>query len=138
MKRIKVCVRTKPTQNFAQDNLLVDYEHNSIQIKKKTGLSEDAGLLNNKQNNYSFRFDHVFHNASQAEVYDLYARDTVQGVIDGINGAIMTYGQTGSGKTFTMNGDPQNYEHRGIAPRALGQLFSEGRVNIIFKISTFS
>jgi Tfp pilus assembly pilus retraction ATPase PilT len=44
----------------------------------------------------------VFHNATQSAVYDLYVRDTVQGVVDGINGAVMSYGQTGSGKTFTM------------------------------------
>jgi type II secretory ATPase GspE/PulE/Tfp pilus assembly ATPase PilB-like protein len=41
-------------------------------------------------------------------VYDLYARDTVQTVLDGINGAIMTYGQTGSGKTFTMVSDNED------------------------------
>ena len=40
----------------------------------------------------------MFHNASQQATYDLYARDTVQGVVDGVNGAIMSYGQTGSGR----------------------------------------
>ena len=35
MKRIKVCIRTKPTQNFAQDNLIIDREHNAIQVNKK-------------------------------------------------------------------------------------------------------
>lgn len=85
--------------------------------------------MNNKQNSFTFKFDHVFHNATQNEVYDLFARDVVQGVIEGINGAILTYGQTGSGKTFTMNGDTQNYEHRGIAPRALSQIFNEGESN---------
>jgi hypothetical protein len=76
---------------------------------------------------FKFRFDHIFHNASQAAVYDLYARDTVLGVVDGINGAIMSYGQTGSGKTFTMLGDISNYEHRGTAPRSIGQIFQEVR-----------
>jgi type II secretory ATPase GspE/PulE/Tfp pilus assembly ATPase PilB-like protein len=51
---------------------------------------------------FKFKLDHIFHNASQALIYDMFARDTVQGVVDGINGAILTYGQTGSGKTFTM------------------------------------
>ena len=35
MRRIRVCIRTKPTQNFAQDHLLIDREHNAIQINKK-------------------------------------------------------------------------------------------------------
>lgn len=101
---VKVCIRTRPTQNFAQDNIMIEQEHNSIVID--TTHSDEpklhGGMLDNKQSTFRFKFDHVFHNASQSAVYDLYARDTVQGVVDGINGAVMSYGQTGSGKTFTM------------------------------------
>jgi kinesin family protein 6/9 len=99
---VKVCVRTRPTQNFAQDNIAIDEEHNTIMIDTSQNEEPVAGMLNNKTSSFKFRFDHVFHNASQSQVYDLYARDTVQGVVDGINGAVMSYGQTGSGKTFTM------------------------------------
>lgn len=98
---VKVCIRTRPTQYFAQDCIAIEQEHATIQITNN-GDQEPGGMLNNKQNSFKFRFDHVFHNASQSAVYDLFARDTVGGVVDGINGAIMTYGQTGSGKTFTM------------------------------------
>lgn len=99
---VKVCIRTRPTQYFAQNNIFIDEEHNTIQINTSLGETQTPGLLNNKQSSFKFKFDHVFHNASQSTVFDLYARDTVQGVVDGINGAIMSYGQTGSGKTFTM------------------------------------
>lgn len=98
---VKVCIRTRPTQYFAQEKIKIDQEHSTIQISTSTD-EEQSGILNNKLNTFKFRFDHVFHNASQSSVYDLFARDTVQGVMDGINGAIMSYGQTGSGKTFTM------------------------------------
>lgn len=98
---VKVCVRTRPTQNFAQDNIFIDVEHSSIMIKNNDEELEGS-VLNNRQNNFKFKFDHVFHNSSQTAVYDLHARDTVHDVVDGVNGAIMTYGQTGSGKTFTM------------------------------------
>ena len=98
---VKVCIRTRPTQYFAQDKIKIDQEHSTIQIST-VGEEEQTGILNNKQSTFKFRFDHVFHNASQSSVYDLFARDTVQGVMDGINGAILSYGQTGSGKTFTM------------------------------------
>jgi len=49
----------------------------------------------------------------------------------------MTYGQTGSGKTFTMMGDAQSYEHRGIAPRAINQLFNDinSRIEFDFKVT---
>jgi Cdc6-like AAA superfamily ATPase len=98
---VKVCIRTRPTQNFAQDNLFIDVEHSTIMVKH-TDPNAETSVLNNRQNTFKFRFDHVFHNASQSAVYDLYARDTVHDVVYGINGAILTYGQTGSGKTFTM------------------------------------
>lgn len=98
---VKVCVRTRPTQNFAQDNLFIDVEHGSIVVKHNDPAG-DTGILNNRQNTFKFSFDHVFHNASQGAVYDLYVRDTVHDVVYGINGAILSYGQTGSGKTFTM------------------------------------
>jgi len=137
MKRsVKVCVRTRPTHNFAQDNIILDESENTVQITNKSDENE-GGILNNKQNSFKFKVDHIFHNASQVSVYDMYARDTVQGVVDGISGAIMSYGQTGSGKSFTMIGDTHNYEHRGVAPRALSQLFLEvnARVEYEYKIS---
>jgi hypothetical protein len=90
-KSVRVCIRTRPTQYFAQENIMLSEEHGTIQVD--TSTEPVVGVLNNKNSNYKFKFDHVFHNASQASVYDLYARDTVQGVVDGINGAIMTYGQ---------------------------------------------
>jgi kinesin family protein 6/9 len=37
----------------------------------------------------------------------------------------MAYGQTGAGKTFTMTGTTENFKHRGIIPRSLGQIFRE-------------
>jgi Kinesin motor domain len=94
-KSVKVCVRTRPTQYFAQDNLVIDEEHGFIRVNTDRGDEPPvAGGPNNKNNLFKFRFDHVFHNASQTAVYDLFARDTVQGVLDGTNGAIMAYGQT--------------------------------------------
>jgi kinesin family member 6/9 len=130
--KVKVCIRTRPTQYFAQDAIVIDEEHNTIQVTNN-GDVEPGGMLNNKNTSAKFRYDKVFHNASQVAVYDLYARDTVQGVVDGINGAILTYGQTGSGKTFTMMGDTSNYEHRGVAPRSVTQLFMEINSRIEFE-----
>ncbi|XP_031366960.1 kinesin-II 85 kDa subunit-like [Apis dorsata] len=37
----------------------------------------------------------------------------------------MGYGQTGSGKSFTMSGLRNNWEHRGLVPRLLTQMFAE-------------
>jgi kinesin family protein 6/9 len=124
-KSIKVCVRTRPTSNFAQDELFVDTSSNTIAVSPDTGAHEEIMGPNNQQSNFKFTFHHVLHNSAQETVYDSLARDVVQGVADGINGTIMSYGQTGSGKTFTMIGDTSNFQHRGIAPRALSHIFSE-------------
>lgn len=99
---MKVCIRTRPTQSFALGNITIDQEHDTIMVNTSNEDQPVGGMLNNRQNSFKFKFDHVFHNATQSAVYDLYVRDTVQGVVDGINGAVMSYGQTGSGKTFTM------------------------------------
>jgi kinesin family protein 6/9 len=135
-KAVRVCVRTRPSHQFAQDNILIDEEHATIVVNSSDPTPADT-MLNNKESSFKFQFDHIFHNSSQQTVYDLYARDTVQGVVDGTNGAIMSYGQTGSGKTFTMLGDIDNYEHRGVAPRSLSHIFQEvnSRVEIDFKVS---
>lgn len=63
--------------------------------------------------------------------------EIVLGVMDGVNGTVMSYGQTGAGKTFTMIGDTRNYQHRGIAPRAIAQVFAEvdSRIETDFKVS---
>lgn len=40
-------------------------------------------------------------------------------------GTMMCYGQTGAGKTFTMCGATESYQHRGIIPRSISQLFRD-------------
>ena len=65
------------------------------------------------------------HNASQEDVFDYCALETVQQVANGYNGTVMCYGQTGAGKTFTMNGSTPNYKYRGIIPRAINQIYQE-------------
>jgi len=88
---VRVCVRTRPTHRFAQDNIIIEQEHSTIQVNScRDSEPQIGGMLNNRQNNFKFRFDHVFHNASQSVVYDLFAHDIVQSVVDGVNGAIMT------------------------------------------------
>jgi len=78
---IKVCIRTRPTQVFAKNKILIDLDQNNIQIQTLpiSDLEEETTLpllCNNKQNTFKFHFDNVFHNATQAEVYDSRARST--------------------------------------------------------------
>lgn len=51
-------------------------------------------------------------------------KDTIEDILNGYNGTIFAYGQSGSGKTFTMYGELDDEELRGIIPRAAEDIFS--------------
>ncbi len=140
---VKVCIRTRPTANFAAEAISIDTSKATVVVNtaaKKAAESNhhnDPGGLNNADTLFSFQFHHVLHNASQDTVYSTFSTEVVQSVVDGTNGTIMTYGQTGSGKTFTMIGDTRNFAHRGISPRAISHIFQaiEERTEIDFRVS---
>ncbi|KAJ2389807.1 hypothetical protein GGI05_003385, partial [Coemansia sp. RSA 2603] len=72
----------------------------------------------------TFTFDHVFADASQADVFaavlPLLAR-----FVEGYNVTVLAYGQTSAGKTYTMGtGAAQDGEAAGVVPRALAWLFA--------------
>jgi kinesin family protein 6/9 len=116
---VQVIVRTRPTSNFAHDNLNIDIEKHRINVHK----AKDDDAVNNQIQDWQFDLSKVLHNAGQELVYDTAARDIVDSVLEGYNGTLMAYGQTGAGKTFTMTGGSDVYKHRGIIPRAIGHIF---------------
>lgn len=72
-----------------------------------------------------FTFDSVFGPATtQAELYNATARTIVDGVLEGYNGTIVAYGQTGTGKTFSMEGQREPPELRGIIPQSFEHIFA--------------
>uniref|UniRef100_A0A7S3D191 Kinesin-like protein n=1 Tax=Palpitomonas bilix TaxID=652834 RepID=A0A7S3D191_9EUKA len=120
---IRVCVRTRPTASYANDCIRIDPSSRSIQIFQKK--KENSGVVNNQQENYSYRFDTILHNSSQDTVFAECGRDYVKSVLEGYNGTLLTYGQTGAGKTFTMTGGTSNYQYRGMIPRMIAELYKE-------------
>ncbi|RLN55887.1 hypothetical protein BBJ29_003898 [Phytophthora kernoviae] len=132
---VKVIIRTRPTASFATHQLQIDPDDSSIKVFSGAAAAAAAGGgspsktdggPSNRKDCWQFKFHQVLHNAGQDRVYEAIARDIVHGaVVDGINGTILAYGQTGAGKSFTMIGDTRNYQHRGIAPRAIAQLYEE-------------
>ncbi|CAK4609624.1 hypothetical protein LEN26_001617 [Aphanomyces euteiches] len=132
---VKVIIRARPTAVFAQNQIHIDQDENTIEINLAD--SKVDMVPSNRKDSWKFKFHQVLQNAGQDKVYEAIARDIVHGaVVDGINGTIMAYGQTGAGKTFTMIGDTRNYQHRGIAPRAIAQVFQEieSRIEIEFTV----
>eukprot|EP00644_Phytophthora_capsici_P003763 jgi/Phyca11/83651/gw1.15.808.1 len=132
---VKVIIRTRPTASFATHQLQINPDDSTITVFSGAAATAAASGgsspsktdgPSNRKDCWQFKFHQVLHNAGQDRVYEAIARDIVHGaVVDGVNGIILAYGQTGAGKSFTMIGDTRNYQHRGIAPRAIGQLFEE-------------
>ena len=114
---VKVCIRTRPTATFAQDNIIVHDDGCQLTVKMPKGDNPNA------QDSWSWKYDAVLHNSAQATVYDQQAFPIVQSVLAGYNGSIMCYGQTGAGKTFTQVGS-SSFKDRGIIPRAIGDIFN--------------
>ena len=138
---VKVSVRVRPTANFAQDQLRIDQDTNSIQVNLSTGHGDDdehdSHYSANKADSFQFSYHHVLHNAGQETVYESNTSKVVDDVMNGRNGTVMAYGQTGAGKTFTMLGSLGTYHQRGIQPRAISHIFSqiENRTEYDFKVS---
>ncbi|NXW58540.1 KIF9 protein, partial [Eurystomus gularis] len=120
-KRVHSFVRVKPTADFAQDMIKFGPDNKSIDIYLKKDAKQ--GIVNNRPTNWSFRLDGVLHNTSQELAYETVAQKLVSEALSGYNGTIMCYGQTGAGKTYTMTGTTAEYQHRGIIPRAIQQVF---------------
>ena len=114
---VTVCIRTRPTANFAQNALKVHDDKCTLEVHMPKSDNPNA------QDKWSWRFDSVLHNASQETMYNEQVAPVVRSVLQGYNGAIMCYGQTGAGKTFTQLGSMDNYHNRGLIPRALADFF---------------
>ena len=86
--------------------------------------SQAVRVLRGTTSSAPFAFDRVFPmDASQSDVFEYSAKETVGDVLQGYNGTIFAYGQTGSGKTYTMMGPNIEDEQRGMIPRITQQIF---------------
>ncbi|KAL9110787.1 MAG: hypothetical protein Q9227_004779 [Pyrenula ochraceoflavens] len=87
--------------------------------------SEETCAVSTGEGNGSFTFDRVFGmDSRQAEIFDFSIRSTVDDVMSGYNGTVFAYGQTGAGKSYTMMGDMDDENTKGIIPRIVEQLFT--------------
>ncbi|KAJ1551783.1 hypothetical protein HK096_010041, partial [Nowakowskiella sp. JEL0078] len=104
---------------------------NSREIKEKgeivVSFDDDRTTVKLESKEYPgvFAFDKIFEwNQSQADIFDYAAAAVVDDVMKGYNGTIFAYGQTGSGKTYTMMGDMESEEMKGLTPRLVESIFS--------------
>jgi len=120
---IRVFIRARPTNNFASNNIKIDEIKSEITIN----IPKDAsrGIINHQHENWQFNFDKILLNTSQEVVFNLTAKDIIQGALEGYSGTVIAYGQTGAGKTTTITGSSSDFKYRGIIPRTISELYSQ-------------
>jgi hypothetical protein len=117
---VKVVVRVRPANEIELNAssppvVQVQSADNSITVVKGAGKMQQRNVFN---------FDHVFGTyATQSEVFTTTLAPIVDDVLSGIESTVFAYGQTGTGKTYTMEGDIQSEEHKGVIPRAVETIF---------------
>jgi len=128
---VNVVCRVKPLE----DN------DSCIHFKDKKKLT--VCLINERQikEEHEFNLDYIFdYNDTQETVYNIAAKPLIHSVLNGFNTTLIAYGQTSSGKTYTMQGNLDNEEERGIIPRMVDTIFeyitqADDNVEFTLKVS---
>jgi kinesin family protein 3/17 len=115
---VKVAVRVRPMNTLEKKSNsinCVDVDKNNNQITiNKTDTNDTK----------TFQYDFVYPiGTPQRQIYDELGFPLVESVFEGYNGTIFAYGQTGCGKTFTMMGEYNDPDLRGIIPNAFSHIF---------------
>lgn len=121
VENVRVVVRARPMDK----NELVAGSLGVIKVdklKRAITVVKPSATANEPPKNYYF--DNVFDgDSSQLDLYVDTARPIVEKVLEGYNGTILAYGQTGTGKTYTMSGNPESPQTKGIIPNAFAHIF---------------
>ena len=66
---VQVCIRTRPTANFAHQELVIKPEERTVDVN--ISKNPKMGIVNNARENFHYQFDKIMHNSSQDTVYAL-------------------------------------------------------------------
>lgn len=126
-RNIKVFVRILPLEKPCDSCAKISADNKTIYVRCLQDMRNRRNRLSAAPHPvyWTFRTNGIFHETSQDKVYRATTKDLVEKVLDGINCILISYGQTGSGKSFTVGGFRNNWEHRGIIPRFLCDIFAE-------------
>ncbi|XP_033751791.1 LOW QUALITY PROTEIN: kinesin heavy chain-like [Pecten maximus] len=125
MPQIKTFCRIKPTPDYYPE-FEVSQETLYLRVPEVLRDFSSVGKSRGAVISHEFKFNYIFNNtATQDEVFDVAAKEIVEGFLNGYNGTIFAYGQTGTGKTFTVEGGAKSYAQRGLQPRALSMIYKE-------------
>ncbi|XP_077364116.1 kinesin-like protein KIFC1 [Festucalex cinctus] len=121
---IRVFCRVRPLANGALGEHIQLPANDAKAITLAKTEESHTGKSADTHKNYNFSFDRVFGpGATQQEIFEEISL-LVQSALDGYSVCCFAYGQTGSGKTYTMEGDAEDQQARGMIPRAVQQIFA--------------
>ncbi|XP_037906413.1 kinesin-like protein KIF3A [Hermetia illucens] len=121
LENVRVVVRVRPMdkqeiESGTQNIVKVDKINRSVTVLKPGATANEPPK--------TYYFDNVFgEDSSQIDLYVDTARPIVDKVLEGYNGTILAYGQTGTGKTYTMSGNPESPQTKGIIPNSFAHIF---------------
>ncbi|KAK6182753.1 hypothetical protein SNE40_010365 [Patella caerulea] len=123
---IQIFARVKPTKGKSCLYEVDEDDDGAPKLTFTVPKEYADGFINNKKDNYKFRFSKVFdQKTTQDEIFENVSKPVIDNALQGYNGTIFAYGQTGSGKTFTITGGAERYVDRGIIPRTLSYIFDK-------------
>ena len=110
---IQVSIRIKPLDPLQPDSVCLSLDP---QTPKTLFLGDPPK---------PFTFDHVFDStAPQPALFETLAEPLIGSCLQGYNVCIFAYGQTGAGKTYTIMGNNDSPDEKGLIPRTIDHLFS--------------
>uniref|UniRef100_U5EUZ6 Kinesin-like protein n=1 Tax=Corethrella appendiculata TaxID=1370023 RepID=U5EUZ6_9DIPT len=119
IENVKTVVRVRP---LSKDE--IECGSQNIIKTDKTNRSVTVYKTNSNEPPKVYYFDNVFgEDSTQIDLYIDTARPIVDKVLEGYNGTILAYGQTGTGKTYTMSGNPESPQTKGIIPNTFAHIF---------------
>ena len=122
-ERVKVSIRVRP---FNEDEKKIDETTPIEMIDQKNNVM----IIKRDFDKKNFSFDKIFPmETPQISIFDITSKEVVNSVLKGYNGTIFAYGQTGSGKTYTMVGNFEDNELKGIIPRSFDYIFNEIKID---------
>ncbi|XP_055643245.1 kinesin-like protein KIF3A [Toxorhynchites rutilus septentrionalis] len=121
IENVRVVVRVRPMDKNeieagSQNIIKADPCNRCITVYKPNANSSEPPKV--------YYFDNVFgEESTQIDLYVDTARPIVDKVLEGYNGTILAYGQTGTGKTYTMSGNPDSPQTKGVIPNTFAHIF---------------
>jgi len=129
-EKFKIFVRFRPINQYERDQWRAAGESAEDTIAFKLH-AEDNHLVTVKstsEEEEAWSFDKVlWYDVNQGSAFNQIGYQTIQGVLNGINGTIFAYGQVGTGKTYSLLGPEPLAEAKpnelGILPMAVQHIF---------------